>query len=241
MTECTWAQGLIPGLGETGAKPASVVNPATLSSRRSKAELKKRIASRFIDARNLNNYTQVDAAAHFGYKTSAQLNQWETGKRVPPIEMIVLAAHVYRVSVDFLMGVCDDPDRDPASEERMYLLRGAGTMLYEMAHTLADAVVYQTNLSGPSVHAAATVVRGVQTFVKAFDKFRAMNDETYEDLRGTAPLDLAVRVLKEETLTQAMDMVNRSQRTNNAALKGVLKTHRPADNHPLLSVLDPAG
>ena len=237
MPEQTRARVIAPVLGNTGAKSTDLVNTLSLSSRRSKAELRKLVAGRFVTAREMNGHTQVVAASLFGYKTSAQLNQWETGKRMPPLEMIVRASSVYRVSVDYLLGVCMDPDRDPASEERMHLLRGAESALHDMAVKLADSILYQTNLGGPSVFTAALIVRGGKRFLESFQRFRNLNTQAYEEeLRGGATLDAAAAEM-EQVLLEAEAVLSRNQRINDAALQGVIKNRKPAENYPLFEAL----
>lgn len=240
MPEQPRARVIAPPLGLTGAKSSDLVNTLSLSSRRSKAELRKHVAARFVAAREMNGHTQVVAASLFGYKTSAQLNQWETGKRMPPLEMIVRAGLVYRVSIDYLLGVCMDPDRDPASEERMHLLRGAESALHDMAVRLAEAIVYQTNLGGPSVFTAARIVQGGRNFLESFQKFRRLNTAAYEDLRGGASLDAAAAEM-EQTLVEAKAMLEKNQRINEAALKGVIKNRKPTENYPLFEALAHTG
>ena len=48
------------------------------------------------------------------------------------------AAHVYRVSVDYLCGLTDEPDRDPASEVNLHIIRSAEGMIRAQTQGLID-------------------------------------------------------------------------------------------------------
>lgn len=39
----------------------------------------------------------------------------EAGNRLPPLHVLVQLAHLYGTTVDFLLGLTDDIDRDPAA------------------------------------------------------------------------------------------------------------------------------
>ena len=71
------------------------------------------IGSRIKFLRTCEGLTQRELAAklHIGNST---LSQYESGDRVPSIEMQRTLAHHFGVSLDFLVGLTDD--RKPASE-----------------------------------------------------------------------------------------------------------------------------
>lgn len=167
-----------------------------------------------------------------GYKTSSQLSQWEQGKRMPPLNMLIRACETYRVSMDFLVGISDDPDRDPTSAERRAVLTSAEKMLHDMAQKLADAVVYQTNLGGPTVEMARAVLRDGEQFMERFNRFVSANGAAFEAMAWNASLTAAAADM-EETLAQARRLLERNRRINEAATLGVVKQVRPHDNHPL--------
>ncbi len=217
---------------QTGARPQKVHNTASLSNRFARAGTKAVIAERLIQARELNGYQQTEAAERLGYKTSSQLSQWEHGKRMPPLTMLIKACETYRVSMDFLVGISDDPDRDPTSVERRMVLAGAERMLHDMSQRLADAVVYQTNLGGPTVEMARVVLRDGEQFMERFNRFVKDNGVAYEQMRWCASMTAAASDL-EETLVQARSLLDRHRRITDAAVAGVIKQVRPHDQHPL--------
>lgn len=235
MNELTvegWAQLGGGGTPKSGAQARNRHNTHSLGCRASKSETKQVIGARLIVARSLNGLSQTDAALKLGYQTSAQLSQWEQCKRMPPMTELINAARLYRVSLDFLVGISSDPDRDPTSAERQHLLTGAGQMMSHMAERLADAVIYQTNLGGPTVEMARIVLRDGEQFMERFNRFVRDNGIEYESMKWNASLTAAASDL-EETLARARQILDRQRRINDAAMAGVVTQVRPHDNHPL--------
>ena len=58
---------------------------------------------RFKEARMMNDLKAVEAAEKLGVATPT-LSAWESEKKSPPIDAIVLMAKLYNVSVDYLVG-----------------------------------------------------------------------------------------------------------------------------------------
>lgn len=222
------------GLFPSGAPLKKRHDTHSLSCRSVKSATKNVIAERLVIARNLNGLNQSDAAAQLGYRTSSQLSQWEQARRMAPLTELISAAKLYRVSLDFLVGISDDPDRDPTTVERQEILTGASAMLSQMAERLADAVVYQTNLGGPTVEMARNVLRDGEQFMARFNKFVKDNGVAYEDMQWNASLTSAAADL-EDTLVRARQLLERNRRINEAAVAGVVKQVRPHDTHPLFT------
>lgn len=216
----------------TGANAKSLSNNHSLTCRATEADTRKVIGERILTARELNGYQQTEAARLFGYRTPAQLSQWEMARRTPPLKMLIRACGIYRVSMDYLTGISEDPDRDPVGAEKMLILKGAETALAEMAQKLADALIYQTNLHGPTVQMAIMFLSEGEKFMAAYRKFVTINRETFDELRGGNTLAVAADGL-EGAILKARETLDRHRRIKDAALKGVIKTARPIENHPL--------
>ncbi len=80
------------------------------SSRTEQAAVVRTIGSRFREARELCNMSQNVAAKRLGYSNSSKLSKVElaTDTNSVPLWLIVRAAAVYEVSIDFLFGITDD-------------------------------------------------------------------------------------------------------------------------------------
>lgn len=82
----------------------------TSSTRMEQAAAVKTIGARMRQARELCNLSQSAAAKRLGYSNSSKLSKVEgaTDTNSVPLWLILRAAKVYEVSVDFLFGVTDD-------------------------------------------------------------------------------------------------------------------------------------
>jgi transcriptional regulator with XRE-family HTH domain len=70
---------------------------------------------RMAYARQMAGLDQVEAAQLLGYSQGVQLSLMEAGKRPVPFDKLIAAAKLYDTTLDYLCGLVDDPDRDPAA------------------------------------------------------------------------------------------------------------------------------
>lgn len=82
----------------------------SLTTRQEQAAAVKTIGTRMRQARELCNLSQSAAARRLGYANPSKLSKVElaTDTNSVPLWLIVRAARVYEVSVDFLFGATDD-------------------------------------------------------------------------------------------------------------------------------------
>lgn len=82
----------------------------SLTTRQEQAAVVKTIGARMRAARELCNLSQSAAARRLGYANPSKLSKVElaTDTNSVPLWLIVRAARVYEVSVDFLFGATDD-------------------------------------------------------------------------------------------------------------------------------------
>lgn len=82
----------------------------SLTTRKEQAAAVKTIGARMRQARELCNLSQSAAAKRLGYSNSSKLSKVEgaTDTNSVPLWLILRAAKVYEVSIDFLFGVTDD-------------------------------------------------------------------------------------------------------------------------------------
>ena len=142
------------------------------------------VARRFIAARELNGLSQTEGARALGYAKSGQLSLIESGKKTPPLTIIVRAASAFGVSADYLLGVSDEPERDPSASLRSGLLRALRGQLDGVASALAGSF---------SAVAAVQHLADVDGFVAAVGKLLqavALVEKSvgFDEIRGGASL-----------------------------------------------------
>lgn len=69
---------------------------------------------RMRKAREAACLSATQAAASMGYAQAVQISQMETGKRPVTMEVLEQAARLYGTTADYLLGLSEDVDRDPA-------------------------------------------------------------------------------------------------------------------------------
>ena len=177
-----------------------LMNNKSLTAKQSNAKIRKTVAERFVAAREMNGLSQTDAAKKIGFATSAQLCQWEQGKRLPPIDKMIVASLVYGTSLDYLYALSDEPERDPRRAEQQAMVRHMEDMLKANAEAVSSALVKHVKTGGANM----LVVRGMHA--KAVDaaaairKFEEINRPKFENLRGGATVLAACAAL--ETLAR---------------------------------------
>jgi hypothetical protein len=141
-----------------------------------------------IVARVLSGMTAVEAAGHFGYKNSTQISLIESGERPTPRDHQFLrqAAHVYAVSTDFLLGLSPHTEFDSRVAHQHALMRGAESILGQVAAQFATAMIQYTNQTQPVqddftrvTDAAERIDRALTTMRKRFG---------LDDVQGSATL-----------------------------------------------------
>ncbi len=84
------------------------------------------IGGRFHRARELSGLTVQNVAAACGISPNA-VNGWENGQSIPKVEHLLKVQKLYRVSVDWLLGIApDEPDPDKAMVMEAWDVAGAG-------------------------------------------------------------------------------------------------------------------
>ena len=65
----------------------------------------KVFAERLRELRQEKNLTQVQLAEHLKFKHYTVITQWESGRRMPDIENLIILAKFFNVTIDYLVGV----------------------------------------------------------------------------------------------------------------------------------------
>lgn len=150
-------------------------------------KLRRIVGPRLVRARALSGYSQTEAATALGYSTPAQVNLWEMGRRLPPIFELIKAAEIYSVSLDYLIGVSHEPDRDPTEGARHAILRGVRGMLERVAAITVGEIDRHQRLIGPHAGNVRGLLSAGDALTEAVGDFVRRNS-TFEDQVGGATL-----------------------------------------------------
>lgn len=174
---------------DDGVEPSSDVD-AGRDTRRGDANRKLRriVGPRLVRARTLSGYSQSEAAAALGYSSPAQVNQWETSRRLVPIFEAIAAARLYGVSIDYLLGETHEPDRDPSAGARHAVLRGVRGMLERVAQITADEIKRHQRLIGPHAGNVRALLESGDALLEAFGAFVRHNHGAFSNMRCGASL-----------------------------------------------------
>lgn len=160
------------------------------STRREDAEAPKRrlarnvVGPRLRAARETSGLQQADAARRLGYTTSGQLSQHEQGKRLMPIPELIRAAEVYGTTVDYILGITAEDDRDPTRSLRAATVRGLRGMLDGLATGLVDAIGNHARFVGPNAVCARSVVSSGQALLDALAVL--LRQPEFDEMKGGA-------------------------------------------------------
>ena len=192
------------------------------------ALLRKIIGRRLISARELNGWSQGEAAKRLGFTTGAQLNLWETGNRLPPLHSIPVISATFGISVDFVMGLDDEPERDSATAARNAVIRRMSSMLERHAGAVADVLLEAGRFDAVPELRNSQIVSKVASLCCAVDKFRDLNPEMFEEARAGAML---LRTAKDarEAVDRMAELLDASDRRIEFAMaQGRKALARPA-------------
>lgn len=187
------------------------------------------IAARMLEAREINGYAQTEAAGLFGHRNPTQLSLWERGSRVPPLKDLIRAAELYGCSVDFMLGISAESDRDPRPARRAATVRAVQSLLQGVAERVVEQVDLINELAGPSAQTVRNLVLKATALADATDAFMRKNSRKFDDMPAGAPLAHAQQEL-EPLLAGAREMLrrlDRAERELDARLRGQLAAPLP--------------
>lgn len=146
------------------------------------------LGERLMTARNLSEMSQVEAAIAVGYMDGVHVDRAEKGSRLLPLEKLIKLAHLYGVSLDYLLGATDDPvsDRDEDLQRRI-----TDAVVGRMA--LLANVILSTNIKAVremGLDTAETLQMAEQAveIELALGKLRQLNPHLDEEAKGLATL-----------------------------------------------------
>ena len=214
----------------TSALPRSLRDTHKLLGRVVKTDAKSIVAERLLTARLMNGYSQTEAAEKLQYGTPAQLSQWEQCRRSAPMHMLMRASAVYRVSMDYLTGISDDPDRDPMADLRRRMYRATEEITTGATSVLMEFISDQVQKGGPAIDIAVAVLEEGEKFHRAMSRFIELNRDAFEgDMKGSAPMLGMHERFESNALQPARALLDRWKFLNEPAKKALEKKYQPAD------------
>src|SRR5471030_1675508 len=160
--------------------------------------LEKKIRERIINARNMNRLEQIAAARMLGYKNSSALSKIETGFAKIPKDFILRAALAYGVSCDYLMGLSDEPERDPKTAEHMAIMRSVEATIKQQNHDLVTILLKNASDMTPLEGHLNDAITKAQRAIDSYETVCLRNKRFEND------------VLAGSTLARAMDALQRT-------------------------------
>lgn len=176
--------GLASKVEQVGADHASAANDSNADAR--KRRLARVVGPRLSAAREFAGLSQTAAATLLGYSTPAQLSQHELGRRLTPLPELIRAAEIYGTSIDYLLGMTSEPERDPARALRAATVRGLRCMLDGLAERLTDDIGRFAALCGPDATTARAVVGAGTELLHALGAMQRRPE--FDDVPGGATL-----------------------------------------------------
>lgn len=153
--------------------------------------MRSAIGPRLQTARELGGFSQVELAEALGYANTTQTSLWEKGARDAPLHMLVRASTVLGVSMDYLVGLTDEPDRDPSAVRRRAYLDSVRTQVNRLAEEVVGTFEVADRLAGPDADHFRQLVRSADALCCALDAFHRSNVDHFERLRGVAAVTTA--------------------------------------------------
>lgn len=171
--------------------------------RSEQAQIVKTLGERMLAARELNGFSQQQAAELFGYANSSKLAKIEAASDTNsvPLWLIPKAAEVYQVSIDYLFGVSDCWDREPVAAQEQKIGQWLEDRWQEVKDVQDHAFKALHDKQAELSAAIDRTLRRSKDNLECVEQVRKMNGE-FDHLRGGAKL---LRLLAE-TAEEAMGL-----------------------------------
>jgi hypothetical protein len=139
-------------------------------------------------AREWSGLGQTQAALLMGWKNATQLSLIEQGKRMPPHTLLVRMSDVLGVSLDWLFGLDNEPERDSRSAAVKASVRQISRMLERNSTAVATALFDVHRYDTVPAIRASRLVTTVFELCDAVGKFRAADPKYFDNTRCSAML-----------------------------------------------------
>lgn len=151
---------------------------------------KKAFGARLKEAREIADMTLTEAAVALGYSQPVQLSLMESGARMPTLRIIVACAKLYGTTTDFLAGLADDGDRDPAVALQRHVASRVTSEVQHLIAVMARTSVQTVRELMPSVSDGQRLASLTLEAKTALDTFRRLNPKFDTSMRAGSNLAL---------------------------------------------------
>ncbi|MCX4156169.1 MULTISPECIES: helix-turn-helix domain-containing protein [Paraburkholderia] len=155
---------------------------------------------RLIVARKLNSLDQKEASAKLGYKNSSQLSKVESGDAPLPKSLLRKAAIAFGVSSDWLLGISNEPEREPLVAGTMGVMRALHEATRKQAERVAVEMLALANDQLPLESHLRRLLTTSRCVADSFDRCFRGNEYFETEVRGGAALMAATDDLLETTV-----------------------------------------
>ncbi|CAE6900439.1 helix-turn-helix domain-containing protein [Paraburkholderia domus] len=188
------------------------------------AETEKLMRERLIVARNLNSLDQKEAAAKLGYKNSSQLSKVESGDAPLPKSLLRKASLAYGVSSDWLLGLSNEPERDPQIAGQMAVMRAVHAGVLEHTQNVTAVMLRLASDQLPLESQLRLLLDATRRAAQSFEKVCRLNSTFNDDIRGGATLQHDIDEMIEVTVAVDQFLARRANLT---------EVRKPAASMPL--------
>lgn len=188
------------------------------------AETEKLMRERLIVARNLNSLDQKEAAAKLGYKNSSQLSKVESGDAPLPKSLLRKASLAYGVSSDWLLGLSNEPERDPQIAGQMAVMRAVHAGIVEHTQNVTAVMLRLASDQLPLESQLRLLLDATRRAAQSFEKVCRLNSTFNDDIRGGATLQHDIDEMIEVTVSVDQFLARRANLT---------EVRKPAGTMPL--------
>lgn len=196
---------------------------------------------RMKEAREIAGMSQAEAAEAMGYSQAVQLSLMESGQRMPPARVLIACAVLYGTTMDFLCGLVEDSDRDPALALQRHLAAMLEARVKLLMNGMTNLTVDVVRDVMPRMGECARLAEVVLDAAAALESFRARNPK-FDDMRGGATLAAKTELSKTIALQFAAN-VERARRITSVrnmrdARDAVSSTRHQVEQMNLLPAMD---
>jgi transcriptional regulator with XRE-family HTH domain len=200
-------------------------------------DAKIEIGARLRIARELARLEQVGAAQSLGYTQGVHLSQVEAGKRAPSTDLLVRCARLYGTTTDYLLGIVDDSDRDPASALQAHMVARMSAELQRITTVMVRLSTEVVRDIVPGVLDCRRLASAISEVASAYTRVKALNPDWDETIRAGDRL--------EAKIGSAMELATAfSARADRAAKAMAVRTYtsaaQPGEQVQLIPVLHAA-
>lgn len=139
---------------------------------------------RLLAARRIASLSQTEASTLLGFRNPSTLSKVESGTAPARFALLIAASGVYGVSLDYLVGLSEYPERDPAVVEQVAAQRAVASLLTEYGNKLAVATVRCHRVASDMRPAAVSLAHTALQASEQFDAFRQSYPAFDEEMRG---------------------------------------------------------